>query len=137
MSEVPVKVLIVEDEAVILHTLELILKQNGFEVRGSRDGSSAVFIWPGFHPDVFLCDINLPDTNGIRLSLQLKNELPNCRVILFSGDTQSAELLEEARKQGHHFEVLAKPTDPRQLLQMLASTERVLHADHSKIHRVK
>jgi|SRR4051812_15506940 CheY-like chemotaxis protein len=137
MAESQVKVLIVEDEAVVLHTLELILKQGGYDVRGARDGASAVFVWPAFHPDIFLCDINLPDIDGIHLALQLKNEIAQCRVILFSGDTQSGELLEEAKKQGHEFEVLAKPTDPRQLLKILAERQKSLPGDRSKIHRVK
>jgi CheY-like chemotaxis protein len=136
MAERLSKILIVEDEAVVLHTLELILKQNGYEVRGARDGQEAFAIAPGFEPDTLLCDINLPDLDGINVSLRLKHEFSHLRVVLLSGEITSAELLEQASKKGYHFEVLAKPTDPKELLRVLAGA-RPSHRDTSGIHLVK
>ncbi len=135
MAEQRPKILVVEDEAVVLHTLELILKQNGYEVRGARDGHEAFAIAPAFGPDTLLCDINLPDVDGISVSLRLKRELPQLRVVLLSGEITSAELLEEAQRHGFTFEVLAKPTEPQQLLRVLAG--RTGHKDRHGIHLVK
>ena len=126
----------VEDEAVVLHTLQLILKQNGYDVRGARDGAEALAITKGFSPNILLCDINLPDMDGIQISLEIKQAIPDCRIVLLSGDITSTELLEEAQKQGYHFEVLAKPTEPQKLLQVLARTDGS-HRDPTGIHRVK
>ena len=136
MTERAIKILVVEDEAVVLYTLELILKQHGYEVKGAADGAVALATAETFKPDILLCDINLPDTDGIRLAIGLKNTLPHCRIILLSGEITSADLLEEAKSHGYFFEVLAKPTDPQQLLKVLsrpAGTPR----DPSGIHRVK
>jgi len=135
MAERQPRILIVEDEAVVLHTLQLILKQHGYEVRGARDGNEAFAICPAFDPDILLCDINLPDINGIQVALRLKHELPFCRVVLLSGEISSTDLLEDAGEQGHHFEVLAKPTDPQHLLRVLAGSKT--HRDSTGIHRVK
>lgn len=136
MADYRPKILVVEDEAVVLHTLELILKQNGFEVRGARSGHEAFSIAPAFQPDVLLCDINLPDVDGINISLRIKREFPHVRVVLLSGDITSAELLEDAKRNGYTFEVLAKPTEPQQLLRVLAGG-KPRHIDPHGIHLVK
>jgi CheY-like chemotaxis protein len=136
MSERVKRILVVEDEAVVLHTLQLILKQQGYEVKGARDGCEAFEIASDFEPDILLCDINLPDTDGIQVALGMKRLAPNIRVVLLSGEISSTALLEEAEREGYQFEVLAKPTEPKQLLQVLAA--RVTHfRETTGIHRVK
>lgn len=135
MAERP-KILVVEDESVVLHTLELILKQNGYEVYGTREGQAALAMVRTLQPDILLCDINLPDLDGISVSMRVKRELPQCRVVLLSGEITSAELLEEARRNGYTFEVLAKPTEPQQLLRILAG-RKAAHNDPHGIHLVK
>jgi len=136
MSQPSVKILVVEDEAVVLHTLELILKQHGYDVRGARNGEEALVMAPEFIPDILLCDINLPDMDGIQVSLRTKHAVPGCRVVLLSGEITSTELLEDAQRNGNHFEVLAKPTEPQQLLRVLAGSN-ASHRDPTGIHRVK
>jgi CheY-like chemotaxis protein len=136
MSEFSVRVLVVEDEAVVLHTLQLILKQHGYDVKGARDGAEALAIAAEFAPNILLCDINLPDMDGIQISLRVKDAVPTCRIVLLSGEITSTELLEEAEGQGYHFEVLAKPTEPQQLLRVLAGNDGS-HRDPTGIHRVK
>jgi CheY-like chemotaxis protein len=136
MSDDAVRILVVEDEAVVLHTLELILKQHGYEVRGACNGAEALAIAGAFAPNILLCDINLPDMDGIRISLEIKQAAPDCRIVLLSGEITSTELLQEAEQQGHRFEVLAKPTEPQQLLRVLAGQDGS-HRDPSGIHRVK
>ncbi len=136
MSDQSVRILVVEDEAVVLQTLQLILKQHGYEVRGARDGAEALTVAPSFSPHILLCDINLPDTDGIQISLAVQKALPDCRIVLLSGEITSTELLEEAERHGHRFEVLAKPTEPQQLLRVLAGPDNS-HRDPSGIHRVK
>jgi two-component system alkaline phosphatase synthesis response regulator PhoP len=136
MTDRQERVLVIEDEPVVLHTLELILQQHGYDVRGARDGKEALLIAPGFRPHTLLCDINLPDIDGIQVAIRLKQESPDCRVILLSGEIRSAELLEEAARRGFHFEVLAKPADPQHLLRVLAE-EKSAPRSARGIHRVK
>jgi hypothetical protein len=45
--------------------------------------------------------------------------LPNCRIILFSGQTAGVDLLAKARAEGYFFEVLPKPINPEVLLEKL------------------
>jgi hypothetical protein len=47
--------------------------------------------------------------------------LPKCKILLFSGQAATADLLDRARSQGHEFEILAKPVHPQDLLARLRS----------------
>jgi CheY-like chemotaxis protein len=58
---------------------------------------------------------------GIELAIALRKETPDCRVLLFSGQARTADLLKEAAASGHDFEFLLKPVHPKDLLAKLAS----------------
>ncbi len=57
--------------------------------------------------------------NGFDLSLMVLKLFPDCKVLLFSGQAATAKLLELAQNEGHSFEVLAKPVDPREIITRL------------------
>jgi DNA-binding response OmpR family regulator len=67
-------------------------------------------------PDLVIADVIMPQLSGIDLAVQLKQQCPTSKVMLLSGQAQTSDLLENARKNGHHFEVLAKPIHPDELL---------------------
>ena len=112
-------VLIVDDETIIADTLRLILLQNGFHAVVAYDGQAAVEKARQLNPDILLCDVVMPGLNGIELAIQLRRFLPHCRVLLLSGQAAVHDLLEDARLQGHHFDLLTKPVHPDELLDFL------------------
>jgi len=61
----------------------------------------------------------MPDMNGIDAAIQIRGFLPGCKILLFSGQAATADLLENARQRGHEFEILAKPVHPQDLLEKL------------------
>jgi CheY-like chemotaxis protein len=67
-------------------------------------------------PDLVIADVVMPELSGIDFAIRFKEECSTCKVLLFSGQAVTADLLEAARKQGHDFEVLAKPIHPTDLL---------------------
>lgn len=113
------RVLVADDERVIADTLGLILNQNGFETATVYSGPKAVELARAFHPDVFLGDVVMPGMSGIEAAIQICSLIPECRVLLLSGQAATADLLRDARVRGHHFEVLLKPIHPTQLLARL------------------
>jgi CheY-like chemotaxis protein len=115
------RVLVVDDERVIADTLVLILSQKGFEATAAYNGENAVEAAIPFMPDVLIMDVFMEGMNGIEASLQISAILPLCRVNLFSGNTETAELLQEAEAHGHFFEILAKPVHPSDLVDRLSS----------------
>jgi CheY-like chemotaxis protein len=114
-------VLVVDDERVIADTLVLILSQTGFVAAAAYNGENAVEAATAFMPDILIIDVFMGGMNGIEASLQICAILPLCRVILFSGNTETGELLSEAEAQGHFFEILAKPIHPSDLVVLLSS----------------
>lgn len=115
------KVLVVDDERVIADTLAMILNQSGFHARAVYSGESALESAPVFAPDMLIADVIMADLNGIDAAIQIRTLLPKIKILLFSGQAATADLLEKARTQGYEFEILAKPVHPQDLLTRLRS----------------
>lgn len=113
------RVLVADDEQVIANTLAIILNQAGFEARAVYSGEKAVEALDSFQPNMLISDVIMTGMTGIQAAIATRNKLPNCKVLLFSGQAATADLLEEARAQGHEFEILAKPVHPTDLLAKL------------------
>jgi CheY-like chemotaxis protein len=113
------RVLVVDDERVIADTLATILNQNGFEASAVYTGAEAVVRARTSRPDLVISDVIMQDMNGIEAAIRIRQSLPGCKILLFSGQAATADLLEKARAQGHEFEILAKPVHPQDLLAKL------------------
>jgi DNA-binding response OmpR family regulator len=109
-------VLVADDEEVIADTLAMILNQAGFEARAVYSGEQALELVPSFKPDMLISDVIMPGITGIETAIKVRSLLPSCKILLFSGQAATANLLENARAQGHEFEILTKPVHPSDLL---------------------
>lgn len=110
------KVLVVDDEQVIADTLAKILDLNGYDASAVYSGTAAVESARALQPDLVISDVIMQDMNGIEAAINIRGFLPSCKILLFSGQAATADLLENARAQGHEFEILAKPVHPADLL---------------------
>jgi DNA-binding response OmpR family regulator len=115
------KVLVVDDERVIADTLSMILNQSGFEARAIYSGEGALELASTFLPDMLISDVIMADLNGIDAAIRIRAQLPKIKILLFSGQAATADLLEKARTQGYEFDILAKPVHPQDLLNRLRS----------------
>ncbi len=61
----------------------------------------------------------MPLISGIELASQVQGHCPNCKILLFSGQSSTVNLLEAARANGRDFEVLQKPVHPTDLLKKI------------------
>jgi CheY-like chemotaxis protein len=113
------KVLVADDERVIADTLTMILNQSGFEARAVYSGETALELAPIFQPDMLISDVIMANLNGIDAAIRMRQLLPSIKVLLFSGQAATADLLEKARRDGHEFDILAKPVHPQDLLSRL------------------
>ncbi len=114
------KVLVADDERVIADTLAIILNQNGFDAQAVYSGEKAVETAKTLLPNMVISDVIMQDMNGIDAAILIREMLPACKILLFSGQAATADLLERARTQGHNFEILAKPVHPQDLLARLS-----------------
>ena len=113
------RVIVVDDEQVIANSLAIILNQAGFEARAVFSGEQAIELLESFQPEMLIADVVMPGMTGIEAAIAVRNKLPKCNILLFSGQAATTELLEQARTQGHEFEILAKPVHPADLLERL------------------
>jgi CheY-like chemotaxis protein len=113
------KVLVADDESVIADTLAMILNQSGFDARPVYSGERALELASTFAPDMLISDVIMADLNGIDTAIQIRALLPEIKILLFSGQAATTDLLEKARTQGYEFEILAKPVHPQDLLNKL------------------
>lgn len=114
------KVLIADDERIIANTLTLILNTSGYEAKAVYSGEKALELASEMSPDVLICDVILGGISGIDVAIHIARDQPACKVILFSGQAATADLLERAEADGYRFDILAKPIHPKVLLDYLA-----------------
>lgn len=115
------KVLVVDDEHTIADTLAIILNKAGFNTSAVYSGTEAVDVAKSVKPDLIISDVVMPDMNGIEAMILIRGFLPTCKVLLFSGQASTVDLLENARARGHEFDILAKPVHPQDLITRLTT----------------
>jgi CheY-like chemotaxis protein len=113
------KIIVVDDEPLIAQTLVEILRGEGHNAISVSNGKSALEWASRLSPDLIVSDIIMPGMNGIETAKEILKCLPNCRIILFSGQMSSTDILERAQAEGYLFELLAKPVNPEVLLSMI------------------
>ena len=89
----PQSVLVVDDEANILLSLEFLMKKAGYEVRLARDGEEALAEIGKARPDLVLLDVMMPKRNGFDVceAIRANPEWRPVRVILLTAKGRDIE----------------------------------------------
>jgi DNA-binding response OmpR family regulator len=110
------RILVVDDEETIASSLAAILRLHGFAAKFCTDPLIALEMAKQEGFDLLISDVVMPDLSGIDLAIGVKEMQPTCRVLLFSGQAATVDLLATAREQGHDFNLISKPIHPTELL---------------------
>lgn len=108
------RILIVEDEKTALHSLAVLLRDEGFEVTTAEDGVAALKLALGEEPDLVLLDIRLPGMDGLTLLQKLRDGYSDAAVVVMTADTASSTAI-RATQLGA-FDYITKPVDLEHLL---------------------
>lgn len=127
----------VDDEPAIVELISVILDQQGYETASAANGSLAVEAARSFRPHCVITDVLMPVMDGVEAAMRMKEMLPECEVLLITGEIASGDLLQQARAQGYEFPLLTKPMYPTDLLRQVAaqlgpSRVTALPARHSR-----
>lgn len=114
-------ILVVDDESSIADTLAEILIRSGYAARAVYDAESALEAALLNPPEMLITDVILSDMNGIDLAITMRRIFPDCKIILFSGQASTADLLAAASREGHQFVLLEKPVHPTDLLARISA----------------
>ena len=108
------KILIAEDEPIILMAIERQLKKEGFEVIITTDGREALMVMEEHKPDLIITDILMPFTSGLELIGIIKATAhKNIPIIVLSAMGQESTVFEAFQLGADDF--LTKPFNPTEL----------------------
>jgi len=116
------RIFVVDDETVIAATLAMILKTSGFDARSFTNPLEALSVADVEPPQLLITDVVMPEMLGTDLAIEMKRRCPDCKILLFSGQTATSDLLAKARTEGHEFNLLTKPVHPADLLREIRKT---------------
>lgn len=117
------RILVVDDQKLIVDTIAEILQGAGFEVAVACDAWTALDLAARFEPDRILSDILMPGMNGVELAIAVRKMYPSVRILLFSGQAGISEILEGAEERGYKFDVIPKPIHPQKLIERIKDQE--------------
>lgn len=115
-EEDAVDIFVVDDEKIISETLAAILRRSGFTVSSFTSPLEALEKAPSRMPSLLVSDVVMPELSGVDLAVQIREKCPCCKVLLFSGQAETNDLLSAARELGYDFSLVAKPVHPVDLL---------------------
>jgi CheY-like chemotaxis protein len=114
-------VLVVDDEPIIADTIVAILNNKGFAASAAYDGETALEMALLIPPALLITDVAMPGMSGIELAIVVTKAIPDCRILLFSGQEVTHDLLRDAKADGYEFVLLPKPVHPKDLLAEISS----------------
>lgn len=92
------KVLLVDDNRLMLEGLQNILEAHGIEVVGmASDGRQSIGLARELKPDVILMDIRMPSCDGLTATRAIKAEMPDARIIILTTSTEDDDLFEAVK----------------------------------------
>ena len=108
------KILVIDDERSIRNTLKDILGFEGFQVELAENGRVGIDLVHSSEFDIILCDIKMPEMDGLEVLEQIRKIKPESTVVMISGHG-TIDTAVEAIKKGA-FDFIEKPLDLNRLL---------------------
>lgn len=111
------RVLVVDDNIIATEAINMVLEDEGHDIKTAHDGAGAIGAAQDFDPDVVILDIGLPDMDGYEVARRLRSSLSSSYFIALTGYGQESDKA-RAREAGfdHH---LVKPVDPEEIERLL------------------
>lgn len=107
------KILVAEDDELMLRTLEMRLKKDGHEVVVARDGRDALLRIEDSTPDLVISDIMMPYSSGLEIVGSLRKRESYIPIIILSGMGQEDVVMEAFQLGADDF--ITKPFSPNEL----------------------
>jgi DNA-binding NtrC family response regulator len=112
---------VVDDGIEVGKLLAVMLQMNLFNAVPYTDPQAALEAARAQPPDYLISDIVMPGMSGIDLAIALHDEIPACKILLFSGQVGAPEPIAAAKDAGYDFALVQKPIHPLQLIGLLYS----------------
>ena len=111
------RILVVDDDRLVADTLALVFQKHGYDARAAYSTDGALKCACEFPPQLMLCDITMPGSDGLTLVQHMNREFPDCHIIVLTGFYSNlARVHEQAARLSRPLGVLIKPCQPAELL---------------------
>lgn len=114
------KILIVEDDNMVVNIVTYLLEKEGFDILVAKDGNEGAKAIESEKPDLILMDIILPYKSGLEVTSLAKQKSPKTPIIVISSLGLIDETIQEARDLGVAA-VFSKPFLPYELVDKIKS----------------
>ncbi|HZJ71286.1 MAG TPA: response regulator, partial [Planctomycetota bacterium] len=94
------RVLVIDDDSEVRRVVQELLESAGFQVMSAPDGEQGLALLEGSMADAVLCDIFMPNKEGIETCTELRRRYPALRVVAMSGASGATGYLRAAEKLG-------------------------------------
>lgn len=131
MNRNPLKrVLVVDDEPMIVSLLSAVLREKGWDVTEARSGTDGIDQLDRARFDVILTDLVMPGDSGIDLLRAAKEIHPDVEVILMTGYATAETAIEAMRNGAFHY--IMKPLKPEEVVNLVekAYSQRQLQREN-------
>jgi DNA-binding response OmpR family regulator len=119
----PHKILVVDDDILVLDALQELLVADGYEVLTATRGHEALEILEQEHVDLLVLDVVMPKMTGFDVCRQIRarhDEKSRVKIIMLTAKTDPRD--QEIGKEAGCDLYLTKPIDPRKLKELIRST---------------
>ena len=112
------KILLIEDEEIMIDLLQRKLTQEGYEVSLAKDGVEGLEMIKEIKPDLILLDIVMPNKNGFEVmeEIQVDEALKDIPIIVISNSGQPVEI-DKAKKLGARDWLIKTEFDPQEVIE--------------------
>ena len=117
------KILVVDDDILVLEALEELLKSSGYEVRVATRGQEALEVLEKEHFDLLILDVVMPKMTGFDVCREVRkrdDEMSTVKIIMLTAKTEARSA--EIRKECGCDLYLTKPIDPDRLKELIRNT---------------
>jgi len=135
MSVPEARILVVDDEAHVLLTLQAILQEDGYRVDVASDGNQAIEALRVSHYDLVLTDLKMPGVDGLSVLAEVQKSSPTTVTIMMTGYGSVGSAIEAVHFGA--YEYLLKPMEVPELKQAVRrSLERKRLSEVDSLYRV-
>ena len=111
------RVLIVDDDPIILELVGTILHLNGVEFAAAADGVTGLALAQAIHPDVVLLDVMMPRKDGYEVCRELKDQSDPPKIVMVTAKTSAEDELAALAAGADDY--IRKPFKPHEILRVL------------------
>ena len=115
MPSTPTKILIIDDEKLVRESIAIYLEDSGYMVIEAEEGKQGIERFCEFNPDLVLCDLRMPQLDGLEVLKKLGEISPDTPIIIVSGAGQIHDVVEALRLGAHDY--LVKPVSDLAVLE--------------------